>query len=111
MKTQFISENEKQFFEKMILKEIYEYPVSTFDVIMSEEDNDDGLYIVKCYDSEYVIGKNDGNVAERLSFVPQSLKEALDIDLYPLIGVHKNLLHWLRARDYKGVNYDFEWEE
>lgn len=57
MKVESTSENERLFFEKMEQKELYEFPVSSFDVILSERDNSDGIFIVKCYYNEYLIGK------------------------------------------------------
>lgn len=111
MEAGYVSDNEHKFFEEMKRKELYEFPVSTFDVLMSEEDNDDGLYIVKCYYSEYVVGISTSSGAAKLNFVPTSLKAALNVDLFPLLGRHETILDWLRKRDYKGVKYDYEWEE
>lgn len=109
MKTDSITMNESIFFEKMEYKELYEYPISLFDVILSENDNEQGLYFVKCYCCEYLIGINNSTVMFELSCIPDSLSEALDTDLFPLLNKHITLLEWFRQRDYKGVNYNYEW--
>lgn len=54
MRHESCSDNERIFFEKMEYKELYEYPISSFDVILSEFDNDEGIYFVKCYTSESI---------------------------------------------------------
>ena len=95
----------------MEYKELYEYPISLFDVILSENDNEQGLYFVKCYCCEYLIGINNSTVMFELSCIPDSLSEALDTDLFPLLNKHITLLEWFRQRDYKGLNYNYEWEE
>ena len=48
MKLESCSNNERMFFEKMEYKELYEYPISSFDVILSELDNDAGIYGGAC---------------------------------------------------------------
>ena len=109
MKTDSITKNERIFFEKMEYKELYEYPISLFDVILSENDNEQGLYFVKCYCCEYLIGINNSTVMFELSCIPDSLSEALDTDLFPLLNKHITLLEWFRQRDYKGLNYNYKW--
>lgn len=109
MKTDSITKNESIFFEKMEYKELYEYPISLFDVILSENDNEQGLYFVKCYCCEYLIGINNSTVMFELSCIPDSLSEALDTDLFPLLNKHITLLEWFRQRDYKGLNYNYKW--
>lgn len=110
MQREYVSEKEKEFFEQMICKEIYDMPVSGFDVIMHENDNEDGLFIDKCYGSEYKIGRTFDGKTYRLSEYPLNLSEAIACDLYELLGRHITILEWLRERDYKGVRYDYPWE-
>ena len=57
----FASEEEKNFFEKMKYKLEFE-PAMSNDLIMSEHDNEDGIYIVRCYDCEFIIGCRVGDV-------------------------------------------------
>lgn len=113
MRTNSQSENERVFFERMMHKEMNEHPVMVFDVLMDPKDNSDQLYFVKQYSSEYEIGLRDKfqEGFARLDVMPTSLSEALSCDLYDLIGRHILLLEWLRERDYRGVNYDYPWEE
>lgn len=111
MKAEARTANEKEFFERMCYKEQHEFPVSTFDVILSEDDNRDGLYFVKCYYSEYIVGINRPGKRMKLDYIPSSLQDALDVDLFPLLNLHLSLLEWFRKYDYRGVRYDYEWEE
>lgn len=105
------SDNERVFFEKMEYKELYEYPISSFDVILSELDNDEGIYFVKCYTSEYLIGRKTKDFVKKLKNVPTSLNEALNEDLFVLLGEYFTLWEWLRMRDFANLNYGYEWEE
>lgn len=112
MRDKYASDNEMVFFETMIRKEIYEYPVSTFDVIMHQDDNEDNIFIDKCYCSEYRIGKTgEGGATTVLPDYPQSLARLLSDDLFGLVGEHISVLEWLRRRDYRGIRYDYPWEE
>ena len=56
----FASAEEKYFFEKMKYKIECE-PAMSNDLIMSENDNEDGIYIVRCYDYEFIIGCHVGD--------------------------------------------------
>lgn len=111
MRLKSCSDNERVFFEKMEYKELYEYPISSFDVILSELDNDEGIYFVKCYTSEYLIGRKTKDSVKKLKNVPTSLSEALNEDLFVLLGEHFTLWEWLRMRDFANLNYGYEWEE
>ena len=111
MRHESCSDNERIFFEKMEYKELYEYPISSFDVILSEFDNEEGIYFVKCYTSEYLIGKKTKDFVKKLRYVPTSLNEALNEDLFILLGEHTTLWEWFRTRDFANLNYSFEWEE
>lgn len=111
MEEKSMTENEACFFREMKHKELCEFPVTVFDTLLSEYDNEEGLYFVKCYYSEYLIGRNSTDFKAKLDFVPTCLKEALDMDLFQLLNRHVSLLEWLRSRDFNGVRYDYEWEE
>lgn len=110
MRDQFVSEDEKEFFEQMLAKEIYDFPVSTFDVIMHEGDNEDGIYIEKHYHSEYKVAQVKDGKAKQISLYPESLSELLELDLFELLGNHLTVLDWLRKRNYSNVKYDYPWE-
>lgn len=76
-------------------------------VILSELDNDEGIYFVKCYTSEYLIGRKTKDFVKKLKNVPTSLNEALNEDLFVLLGEHFTLWEWLRMRDFANLNYGF----
>lgn len=57
----FNSAEEKEFFDKMKYKIEFE-PAIANDLIMSEYDNEDGIYIVRCYDYEFIIGCHIGDI-------------------------------------------------
>ena len=110
MRDQFVSEEEKEFFEQMLAKEIYDFPVSTFDVIMHEGDNEDGIYIEKHYHSEYKVAQVRDGKAKQISLYPGSLSSLLRLDMFELLGEHITVLEWLRKRNYLNVRYDYPWE-
>ncbi len=112
MQGHFISDEEKTFFEELLCKELYECPMSTFDVIMHEDDNEDHLYVQKEYNSEYAVGRFFEN-GKRITLdeQPLCLAELVEADLFPLLQRHVTVLEWLRARNYKGVNYNYSWED
>lgn len=114
MQGHFISDKEKEFFEEMICKELYDFPVSTFDVFVHENNNEEKIFIQKQYNSEYVIGRfNDEETYNLLEDVPLPicLAELLVVDLFPLLDRHITVLEWLREKNYKCVRYDFPWED
>ena len=76
-------------------------------VILSELDNDEGIYFVKCYTSEYLIGRKTKDFVKKLKNVPTSLNEALNEDLFVLLGEHFTLWEWLRMGDFANLNYGF----
>ena len=106
MKGHYTSDNEKVFFEKIRYKMEYEDAPSN-DLIMSEEDNDDHIYIVRCYYEEFIVGhgKKDNYDEE---FHVMTLAEALIANLMQLGFLSRDitLLDWLRERDYKGIRYN-----
>ncbi len=110
MRDQFVSEEEKIFFEQMLAKEIYDFPVSTFDVIMHEGDNEDGIYIEKHYHSEYKVAQVKDGKTKQISLYPESLSGLLKLDMFELLGEHITVLEWLRKRNYLNVRYDYPWE-
>lgn len=101
-----VSENEREFFEKLRYKELHETAFSN-DVLMDEVDNEDGLYILRVITDEIMIGKNINDPKE--TSVPceyDGLFFALSQDIFRYIGRHVTLWDWLRERDYRGIRYD-----
>ena len=106
MEGHYISENEKTFFVKMKYKMEYEFAPSN-DLILFEEDNDDHIYIVRCYYDEIIVGHGlKGNFDEEYHVM--NLSEALNANLKKLNYLNRDitLLDWLRERDYKGIRYN-----
>lgn len=100
------SESEREFFEKLRHKVLYETAASN-DVLMNEQDNDDGLFILRVGTDDIMIGKNLSAAEEKT--VPSEFAgifSALEQDLFEYVGVHITLLQWLRQRDYQGIRYD-----
>ncbi len=112
MQGNFVSCKEKEFFEEMICKELYDFPCSTFDVIVPEEYNAERLFIQKMYNSEYQLGGySDKDTYNTMDYIPCSLSELLNISLSPLLGRNVTVLEWLREKNYECVRYDYPWEE
>lgn len=106
MEKQYVSENEKEFFEKMRNKMERELAPSN-DLIMFEEDNEDHIYIVRCVYEEIIIGHGFKGVYDDELHV-MTLSEALHTNLKQVGFIDRNitLLEWLRDRNYKGIRYD-----
>lgn len=107
MQDNYISNNEKVFFEKLRFKQECELTVM-HDLILHEDNNEDGIYIVRCEFEEYIVGQI--NVIEEQHVM--CLSEALNLNLKEVGLLDKDitLLQWLRARDYKGVEYDHNYD-
>lgn len=106
MEKNYTSVNEENFFKHMKYKQENEVSVLN-DLIVSEYENEDEIYVVReCYE-EYVVGRGvgtDGAFEEHV----MTLAEALAINLKEvgLTGRDITLLDWLRECDYKYVNYN-----
>jgi len=70
MKGHYQSVNEENFFKNMQFKQEYEC-TSLNDLIVSEYENEDEIYIVREYSEEYVVGHGIGT--EKVWFTHQSL--------------------------------------
>ena len=71
MEGHYFSDNEKVFFEKIRHKMEYEDAPSN-DLIMFEEDNDDHIYIVRCYYDEFYLLSERIQRKENLSYFPNN---------------------------------------
>ncbi len=106
MAGKYISANEENFFKNMQFKEEYEI-TGLNDLLVSEYDNDDEIYIVREYYEEYLVGKgidSDGAAEEHV----MTLSEALSLNLKTLGYLDRDisLLDWLRESDYRYVKYN-----
>jgi len=92
---------EKLFFERMKEKVEGEFAPSA-DLIMSEKENNDEIFIVRYYFHEFKIGRhNSGDEIYEDSFL-----SFVSADLFPVLGRHITLIDWLRETAFKGVDYD-----
>lgn len=106
MSGKYQSANEENFFRNMQYKQEYE-PTALNDLIVSEYENDDEIYIVRMYNDEYVVGHGidtDGACEEHT----MCLNDALSLNLKTLGYIDRNLtlLEWLRECDYSVVDYE-----
>lgn len=106
----FTSAEEKNFFVNMKHKMEFE-PAMSNDLIMSEHDNEDGIYIVRCYDCEFIIGRHVGDTFKEEKYT-MNFSDALETNLKECGFIDDNLtlLEWLRKRNYKGVQYDHNYD-
>ena len=101
-----VSEKEREFFEKLRYKILNETAFSN-DVLMHENDNEDGLYILRVGTDDIMIGRNLEKADEKTTPIEiGGLFGALDEDIFDYVGQHITLLDWLRGRDYRGICYD-----
>lgn len=100
-----LTDNEKEFFKKLRFKVLNEGAAS-YDVLMNDKDNDDGIYILRISD-DFLIGRKDDNGKDMVTILEipglfYFLSEYMDQQ----INRHITILDWLRERDFSGINYD-----
>lgn len=110
MEGKYVSNEEKEFFERMKFK-IESEPAPANDLIMSNRNNDDGIYIVRCYDYEFRIGCHVGEEYKEEIYA-MDFHDALNVNLRECGFIDENisLLEWLRKRNYKGVEYNHNFD-
>lgn len=106
MKGHYVSSNEENFFKHLQYKEEYEI-TGLNDLLVSEYENENEIYLVRMYYEEYLVGQGIGSDGAREEHV-MTLSEALAINLKNagLLNQNLTLLEWLRERDYMCVNYN-----
>lgn len=106
LKGKYASKNEETFFQKMQYKQEYECSALN-DLLVSEYENADEIYVVRMYNEEYVVGHGvDSNGANEEHVM--NLSEALALNLKELGYIDRDLTlwDWLRECDYSVVNYE-----
>ncbi len=105
LKGGYNTENERIFFETMRRKMESELAPSN-ELLMSELDNEERIYIVRVDYDEFIVGHKDGQDSKECHTM--SLSEALKLKLNEIgaFGKETALFEWLRERDYKGLCYD-----
>ena len=73
--------------------------------------NEDGIYIVRCYDYEFIIGCHVGDTFKEEKYT-MNFSDALETNLKNCGFIDDNLtlLEWLRNRNFKGVQYDHNYD-
>ena len=106
MKGNYQSKNEENFFMNMQYKEEYQ-ATALNDLLVSEYENQDEIYIVRMYNEEYIVGQGIGTDGVNEEHV-MCLFEALNLNLKVLGFLDRDvtLLDWLRECDYSVVNYE-----
>lgn len=101
---------EANFFKNMRYKQESE-PTLANDLLVSEFENDDHIYLVRCEYEEYIVGHGIDEEGQQEEHV-MTLAEALSVKLanVGLVGRDITLHQWLRERDYKGVMYDRDYD-
>ena len=105
MKEESLTPNEANFFSNMQYKE--EYEVSALnDLLVSEYENDDEIYVIRMNYDEYVVGHGIGTDGDEEIHV-MNLSEALSVNLKAEGFLKRDitLWQWLREKDYEIVNY------
>lgn len=100
------SYKERWFFES--IKELEQWDCSVaHDIIMSQNDNEDCIFIVRANCNEYIFGCDDLKDHRVYEHV-MTLSEALSSNLKALgvVDTDITLLEWLRSRDYSGVSFN-----
>jgi hypothetical protein len=101
-----VSNNEKEFFEKLRYKVLHETAFSN-DVLMKDDENEDALYIMRVGTDDIIIGHHlivAGKKHEAIEI--SGVCFAMSYDLYDFLGYHITLQEWLRKRDYQGIHYN-----
>lgn len=102
----YVSDNEHNFFKNIQYKQEYELS-SLNDLLISEYENPDEIYLVRVYYDEYILGHKIDSGGEFEVHV-MNLSEVLSLNLKNLGYIDRNLtlLDWLRENNYAYVNYN-----
>jgi hypothetical protein len=99
-----LSPRERFFFEKMKEKEEGEFAPSA-DLIIDEECNASGLYLIRYYYTEYKIGRGLPGHRYPEEIYNDTLTDTLKADLFPLLGRYITFHEWLKENDFQGIEY------
>jgi len=101
------SEEEQIFFEKLRFKEENVLTVS-HDLILHEDNNEDGIYLVRCEYEEYIVGQEKIMEEQHVMCLAEAL--SLNLKKVGLLERDVTLFDWLRERNYKGVEYEHNYD-
>lgn len=111
MNREFCSDNEKTFFEKLNIKEMTQQAASN-ELLMKESPETEYVYIIRHDFDSYEIGScRPGEEEMVIGCYSLSLFLSLDMcsGLERVLKRHITVWEWLRARDYSGIVYDYEY--
>lgn len=106
MREAYISNNEENFFKNIEYKQEYEITALN-DLLISEYENKDEIYVVRLEYEEYLVGHGIGTDGAQEEHT-MTLSEALSLNLKELGFIERDLTlwQWLRECDYECVNYN-----
>lgn len=111
MSRNYTSENERIFFERMKEKELYSQATSN-DVLLTEKDNDDYVFIVRNNFDSYIVGsRRPGREIRAFGTETLSFILTFDMTMDDVLDRHITFGEWLRERDYVGINYDYNCDD
>ena len=99
MRGNYVSNNEANFFKNIQYKQEHEI-TGLNDLLISEYENPDEIYLVRMYYDEYLLGYKIDSNGEFEEHV-MNLSEVLALNLKELGYINRNLtlLEWLREND------------
>ncbi len=105
MKKGSLSPNEANFFSNMQYKQEFEESALN-DLLVSEYENDDEIYLIRMNYDEYVVGHGIGTDGAQ-EVHAMNLSEALAVNFKSegFLDRDITLWQWLREKDYEIVNY------
>lgn len=103
------SDNERHFFTTMKRKQQYEPSLSN-DLILHEDDNSDGVAIIRSYYDEYTVAVANGKEWKQKHVM--NLSQALSINLMAL-GLSRDMTlgQWLKQNDYAHIQYNHNYDD
>jgi len=106
MRDNSLTPNEANFFKNMRFKEEYE-PTALNDLLVSEYENPDEIYLVRVEYDEYLVGHGIGtDGAEEVHVMNLSEALAVNFKTEGFLDRDITLWQWLREKDYAIVNYE-----
>lgn len=106
MRDNSLTPNEANFFKNMRFKEEYE-PTALNDLLVSEYENPDEIYLVRVDYDEYLVGHGIGtDGAEEVHVMNLSEALAINFKTEGFLDRDITLWQWLREKDYEIVNYE-----
>ena len=106
MDNNYISENERLFFETLREKMLTELAPCS-ELLLSEASNVDEVYFLRTQYDEFIVGQGIGENRKK-EVHTMNLSEALNIDMKAkgFLSDTISFFEWLQKKDYRGVQYN-----